>query len=126
MAGKTNLEAREMESYVDTGKEKSINITLSTAGTVTTVTLPNEAKGFRVYTATDPLRFAVNETVEAAATSALTTIPASAFSTGGDILTGFWDARLLPSPVKTKQSQTPRTLSFRSTADNSVFTLELF
>ncbi len=126
MAEKSDLGAREMESYVDTGKSKSIEITLSTAGTVTTLTLPSDAKGFRVYSSTDRIRFSVNNTVEVKATSVLTTIPASALAVGGIVLPGYWETRLLPSIVKTKSTDPQRTISFSSALDNSVFDLETF
>ena len=101
-------EKRHLESYVDTGVEKSIEITLSgTPGTVTTITLPDTAKGFKLYPRTNHIRFSVNNTSPAAvATSSSGTIAASAFAAGGIAKNDAWETRLLPTGAS-------RTLSLR-------------
>jgi hypothetical protein len=126
MASKSDAGAREMESYVDTGSEKSIQITLSgTPGTVTTVSLPDEAKGFRMYP-DNACRFGINQTPAAIATSSATTIASSAFALGGIAKASAWETRLLPSPVKTKATDLERTLQLRSTTASVVIELEIF
>jgi hypothetical protein len=127
MAQEENLDARHMESYVDTGNEKSIEITLSgTPETVTTVSIPSYAKGFRVYSATLGLRFAVNATVTAIGTSSDTTIASSVFTTGGVIVPANWETRLLPPQIRIKSTDVERTISFSCTVASAVFKLEIF
>ena len=104
---------------VDTGLEKAVQITLSTAGTVTTVTLPNDARGFKIVPQTNNVYFAVNGTVADLATSSLTTIPASAFSRNGICYADSMEVRLLPDG-------TDRTLQLRSPVDSTVLDLEVF
>ena len=121
MAASDDLAGRQFESYVDTGAEQSIEITLSgTPGTVTTVTLPAAAKGFKLYPRTNHVRFSVDNTsLAAVATSSAATIAASAFAVGGIAKGDMWETRLLPSA-------TTRTLSLRSTTASVVVDLEVF
>ena len=108
------------ESYIDTGNELSIEITLSTAGTVTTVTLPDSAKGFKLYPRTNNVRFSVNNTAAAAVgTSSATSIAASALTVGGIAKENAWETRLLPPG-------TSRTLTIRSVTSSVVCDLETF
>ncbi|MBU0572005.1 MAG: hypothetical protein KKC50_08205 [Candidatus Omnitrophica bacterium] len=119
MAKERDLGNRELESYVDTGFEKGLEITMGLTGVVTTVTLPDEAKGFKLFCSGADIYFAVNATVESLATSALATIPATAFSKTGIALEDFWEVRLLPSGIA-------RTLTMKATIDNPVVLLEVF
>jgi hypothetical protein len=98
----------------------SIEITLSaTPGTVTTVSLPDETIGFRLYPRSNACRFAVGKVPAAVATSGATSIPASALATGGIAKADAWETRLL----ETGQS---RTLRLRSTTASLVVDLEVF
>ena len=114
-----NLGTREVESYVDTGNCKSLQITLGNAGVITTVTLPNEAKGFKMVPKTNNAYFAVNKTVETLATSSLQTIPASAFSDNGIAYSDALEIRLLPSGIS-------RTIQIMSPVNATVVDLEVF
>jgi hypothetical protein len=115
------LEARQIESYVDTANESSLEVTLSgTPGTVTTITLPNTAKGFKLYPRTNHIRFSVNNTSTAAVgTSSSTTVAASVFAVGGIAKNDMWETRLLPNGAS-------RTLSLRSTTASVVVDVEVF
>ena len=107
MASKIGRYEREHESYVDTGKESSCQITLSaTPETVTTVTIPQEYKGFRIYSASDDIRFGVSQTVEAIGTSSSQSVSIGDFGIGGIALSGSWETRLFPSQL----SATERTV----------------
>ena len=126
MAQKSDLGSREMESYVDTGKTKSVEITLSaTEEAVTTVTLPSNAKGIRLFPSSD-IRFAVNATVVAVGTSSSQTVAASAFTVGGIAKSSTWETRLLPSTIKTKSTDTERTISLSSLVASVVVVIEVF
>lgn len=77
------------------GKIKSIKVTLSgTAGTVTSVTVPDSARGVRMYP-DKQVRFAVDENPAAEATSSSTTVTSAALATGGYAAAAEWEARLL-------------------------------
>ena len=121
-ANSASLNARQIESYVDTGHEASIEVTLSaTPGTVTTITIPDNAKGFKIFPRSSPVRFAVNNTsIAAVGASSATTIAANAFGAGAVAKADLWETRLLPS------SGTGRTISLRSTAASVVVDLEVF
>lgn len=125
MASKSGKNEREYESHVDTGKEMSCQITLSgTPSTVTTVTIPVNYKGFRIYSASDDLRFGVSQTVAAVGTSSSTTVTISDFAIGGVVIAGQWETRLLPN--QDVGTTTERTITLSSTSASSVLTLELF
>lgn len=121
MAVANDFNARVSESYVDTGSEQSIEITLSgTPGTVTTLTLPNTSKGVKIFARTNHVRFAVNNTaVAAVGTSSSQTIAATVLTVGGIAKADQWETRLLPSG-------TTRTLSIRSTTASVVVDVEVF
>lgn len=120
MARNAELLRRQWESYEDTGYEQSIEITLSgTPGTVTTVTVPNDAKGFRLYPRSNAVRFAVGSTVAAVATSSSTTIAATAFAVGGIAKANIWETRLLPSGSS-------RTVTINSPSASVVIDMEIF
>lgn len=120
MAKSGEINQRQWESYQDTSFEKSIEITLSgTPGTNTTVTLPDDAKGFRLYPRSNHIRFAVNATCAAVATSSSTTIAASALAIGGIAKNDIWETRLLPAGSS-------RTLSLESATGSVVVDLETF
>ena len=127
MAAKSDVGSREMESYVDTGIEQSANITLSaTPETITTVTLPADVKGFRMYSASNNIRFAVNGTVVAVGASSSQTVAATVFKRGGVVLAGAWETRLLPSAVRTKSTDANRTITLYSLVASTAVTIELF
>ncbi len=120
MAVSSDYNARVFESHVDTGNEKSIEVTMSTAGTVTTITLPDTARGFKLYPRTSHIRFAVGNTaIAAVATSSATTIASTAFAVGGIAKPDAWEVRLLPSGAT-------RTLSIRSITSSVVVDVEVF
>ncbi len=118
------------ESFVDTGAEQSIEITLSgTPGTLTTVTLPDTAKGFKLYPRSNHVRFAVYQsssarTLAAVATDSDGTVAATDFAIGGIAKADQWETRLLPS--KLVPSTTTRILTLRSTTASVVCDLEVF
>jgi len=127
MASRNNLNAKHDESFEDTGKEKSIQITLSaTPETVTTISIPSDYKGFRIYSANDNVIFAVNATVVAVGTSSATTIASSAFTVGGVALSGQWETRLLPPSTKQKSTDAERYITLYSLVASTVLTLEIF
>lgn len=80
------------------GELVSLQVTLSgTPGTVTEIALPSYARGVRLYPYTNGVRFAIDEAPAAIATSAATTIGASAFAVGGIAQPDQWEVRLLDS-----------------------------
>jgi len=108
------------EAFVDTGVEGSIEVTLSgTPGDVTVITLPDSSKGFKLFPRTNAIRFSVNATPAAVATSATTPIAASAFAIGGIAKENLWEIRLLPPG-------TSRTLNLRSITASVVIDIEVF
>jgi hypothetical protein len=120
MAFGEDLESRQLESYVDTGAEQSLQITLSgTPGTVTTITLPDAAKGVKMYPVSQKVQFAINNAAATLATSTATTIAASAFGVGGIAFNDMWETRLLPSGAD-------RTLSLVGGFANTVVYVEVF
>jgi hypothetical protein len=103
-----------------TGALLSIEITLSgTAGTVTTVTIPDTARGVRLYPRSDAIRFAIGEDPAAVATSSATTIAATALAVGGIAKADQWEVRLL-------EAGTERTVRLRSATASVVVDLEVF
>jgi hypothetical protein len=103
-----------------TGALLSIEITLSgTAGTVTTVTIPDTARGVRLYPRSDAIRFAIGEDPAAVATSSATTIAATALAVGGIAKADQWEVRLL-------EAGTGRTVRLRSATASVVVDLEVF
>jgi hypothetical protein len=102
------------------GELKSIEISLSaTPGTVTTVTLPDDIIGFRLYPRSNDCRFALGEDPAAVATSSATSIPASGLAVGGIAKADAWETRL----IERGQS---RTLRLRSATASLVVDLEVF
>jgi hypothetical protein len=103
-----------------TGALASIEITLSgTPGTVTTVTIPDTARGVRLYPRSNAIRFAIGEDPAAVATSSSTTIAATALAVGGIAKPDQWEVRLL-------EAGTGRTVRLRSTTASVVVDLEVF
>lgn len=100
------------------GALKSIQATLSTAGTVTTVFVPDSAIGFRLYPGT-AVRFAINENPAAIATSSSTSIATSALAVGGIARASAWEQRYLPPGVS-------RTLRLIGAAGSEVVDIEFF
>ena len=105
----------------DTSREKSIEITLSgTPGELSTVTLPDDAIGFKIYPRTNHIRFAVNQGAAAVATGT-TTVTAANFAVGGIAKNDMWEVRLLPP-----RYLGARILTLRSTTASVVVDLEVF
>jgi hypothetical protein len=103
-----------------TGALASIEITLSgTPGTVTTVTIPDTARGVRLYPRSNAIRFAIGEDPAAVATSSSTTIAASALAAGGIAKADTWEVRLL-------EAGSSRTVRLRSATASVVVDLEVF
>jgi hypothetical protein len=103
-----------------TGALSSIAITLSaTPGTVTSVTIPDTARGVRLNPRSDAIRFAIGEDPAAVATSSATTITATALAVGGIAKADQWEVRLL-------EAGTDRTVRLRSATASVVVDLEVF
>ena len=119
-----DLEARQMESYSDTGNEKSIEVTLSgTPGTLTTITVPAWAKGFKLYPRSNAVRFAVGKSTRTAAAvgaSSGASLTESDMGVGGICKADMWETRLLPS------NTTGRVMTLRSTTASVVIDVEFF
>jgi len=130
MACRADLIGQQHESYVDTGVEKSIEITLSgTPGTLKTITIPDDAKGFRIFPRSSAVRFAVYQsdaarTLAAVAANATGTaaVAASDFAIGGIAKPDLWETRLLPP----KLSGVNRTVTLRSITASVVIDMEVF
>lgn len=128
MQTNTSLDNAIGESFVDTGVEASIVCTLSaTPGNLTTITLPNTAKGFRVYATTNHIRFAVYQsdavrTLAAVATNSNGTVAATDFAIGGIAKNDAWETRLLPAAIAGKS----RVLTLRSITASVVVDVEVF
>lgn len=121
------------ESYADTGAERSIEVTLSgTPGTLTTITLPSDVKGFRLYPRTNSVRFAVYHlnnarTLAAVATDSTGTVASTAFAIGGIAKNDLWETRLLPSVQKYPNGTAiNRVLTLRSITASVVIDVEIF
>jgi hypothetical protein len=102
-----------------TGGLKSLTVTLSgTPGTVTTITLPDSAQGFRLYPSHDT-RFAVGEAPATAATSAAATIAAAAFAVGATAKANLWEERSIAAGAS-------RTLRLKSATASAVVEVEVY
>jgi len=119
------IETRVHESYEDLGSEKSIEITLSaTPGTVTTVNIEEDFKGFKIYPLANDIRFAVSDgvvsrTVSSKTTSSSTTINTTDLVSGGVAKADLWEVRSFLSGES-------RTLMLLSATASVVVELELF
>ena len=103
-----------------TGALFSLSVTLSgTPNTVTTITLPDNARGFRLYPTSNDVRFAVGENPATLATATATTIAAAAFGVGGIAKGDQFETRLL-------EAGTSRTLRLSSATASTVVTAETF
>ncbi len=131
MAREETLLGREQESYFDTSLERSIECTLDgTPGTLTTITLPTDVKGFRLYPRTNHVRFAVYysnnpRTLAAVATDTDNTVAAADFAIGGIAKNDIWETRLLP-PDRSNNGGPARILTLRSITADVVVDVELF
>lgn len=121
------ISPRENESYVDTGSEVSAEITLnSSAGLVSTITVPSGMKGFCAYSRTNTSRFSVQNGSTARAAEAVGTVSAgaaaseSSFTIGGILKADQWTCRLLPFDGSS------RTMYLRSTTGSVVVDLEFY
>lgn len=102
------------------GVLKSIKCTLSaTPGTLTTITLPDNAQGFRLYPATSDIRFAIGENPAAEATDTDGTVAAADFAVGAIAKADQWETRLLAAG-------TARTLRLRSATASVVVEVGVF
>jgi hypothetical protein len=118
--GEVTATNTELAADAIQGQLASIEITLSgTAGTVTTVTIPDTARGIRLYPRSDAIRFAVGENPAAVGTSSSTTIAASSLAVGGIAKSDQWEVRLL-------EAGTSRTVRLRSTTASVVVDMEVF
>lgn len=98
----------------------SIRVTLSaTPGNVTAITLPDVAQGFRLYPASNDIRFAIGEDPAAEATSASTPIAAAAFAVGAVAKADTWETRLVAAGAS-------RTLRLRSATASVVVEIGVF
>ena len=103
-----------------TGVLKSLVATLSdTANTVTTVTLPDNVRGFRLFPRANAIRFAVGENTVAVGTSSSTTVAASVFTVGGIAKADMWETRLISAGAS-------RTLRLSSATASVVVDIEVF
>lgn len=127
-AADASSSGRVDESYVDTGTERSIEATLdSTPGTLTTIDVPDDSKGFKLYPRTNHIRFAVYyansvRTLAAVATDTDNTIADTDLAIGGIAKPDIWETRLLPP----KTPETTRILTLRSTTADVVVDVEFF
>lgn len=100
------------------GALKSVQITLQAAGNVTTVTLPDNARGFRIYS-DGAIRFAIGENPAAVGTGSGATVGTGDFSVGGIIRATTLYTRYL-------ESGPGRTLRLYAVAGGEVVDLEVF
>lgn len=126
-AGSARLTDRQKESYEDTVNAKNIVITSSaTVWVISTVTVPTNAKGFRLYPVTNEVNFAVQDGATTITISSVTAnwsaSSVTTFGTGGLAKGDKWETRLLPY---TSSSNT-RYLYLRSGTASTVITLEFF
>lgn len=127
-SGGNSMEDRILEQDIDTGGERSIELELDgTPGTLTTITLPNDAKGFRLYPRGNHARFAVYQSgsvreLAAVATDTDNTVAASDLAIGGIAKADMWETRLLPPWNGTND----RILTVRSTTASLIVDLEVF
>lgn len=130
-ASKKHTTTRHFESYADTGNELSVEVTLSSANVVSTVTVPSNAKGFRIYSRSNNSRFAVQlgdteRSAEAVGSVDGSVAPADLdvaevdLGVGGIAKADAWETRLLPA------NGNDRTIYLRSTTANVVIDLEFF
>ena len=119
------------ESYEDTKFVYSQQITLNrdSAVIISTVVVPPEAKGFRIFPSSDGIRFAVGmSSIGVPALAAISTstspltaeISSTSFAVGGVVISGQWETRLLPFDGSLRR------LYFRAAAAGAVFVLEFF
>ena len=105
----------------DTGNSFRRPIILSgTPGTITTVAIPDSAKGFKLYPQSNDVSFAVNQTLVAApANDSDTTILSTDWVVGAFAKGNTCETRLLPP-------STSRTLQILSATASVVVELEVF
>jgi len=108
----------ELHADAREGVLTSIRVTLAEAGTVTSIEVPDKARGARMFPAAE-IRFAVNENPAAEASSGSTSISTSALAVGGIAKANEWETRLL-------QGQIGRTLRLRGAAGSEVVQVEFF
>lgn len=128
MAKSDGVLEREFEAYVDCGQEVSCQITLGTAGVVTTVDIPTFSKGVKMIASTNPGRFSVgfssqSRSVAAIGTSSSASVGVGDFNIGGILKADVAEVRLLPS---INQESGTRKLYLRSTTNNLVVQVEFF
>jgi hypothetical protein len=137
-AGSKESMSREWESFEDSRFVYSINVTLpNTAGAVSTVTIPSESKGFRLFPSSAGVRWAIGTsalnyngsvafstpTLAALATSTSpghVEIATTTLSLGGMTQLSIWETRLLP------YTGTIRKLYLRAPTAGAVVDVEFF
>ncbi len=131
-ASNKDLSGRVFQSYDDTGKVQSLELTLSgTAGLASTVTIPSWANGFRLYPRSNSIRFYVDtSTVSAIQAVGVVATGAAASTnsfTNGDIAKNdLWETRLLPCSGGSGSGCTQRYLYLNSTTVSVVIDVTVF
>lgn len=126
--GDVSFTSKVNDNQIDVGVERSIEITLNgTPGTLTTVTLPTDVKGIKLYPRTTPIRFAAYygnsvRTLAAVSTDTSGTVIAANLAIGGVAKNDIWETRLLMPNLQA----TTRILTIRSTTASAVVDLEVF
>ncbi len=130
-ASAKDITQRVHESFEDSLFIRSINITLNrdAANIITTVTVPMDAKGFRIYPSSTGIRFAVgipDNSTPALAAIAVSTSPLTAeissttLAVGGIAIASIWETRLLPFTGQLRK------LYLRAPTAGAVLDLEFF
>ncbi|MCG3177000.1 MAG: hypothetical protein MOGMAGMI_01964 [Candidatus Omnitrophica bacterium] len=125
-----DVSARVHESYVDCGREKNILITKGGAGSICTVTLPDWAKGFRIFPSAEII-FHVSKNDAGAddpaaqATSNAAAIDEGDMSIGGIAKADQWETRLLPTTHEGYRAS-ERFLKLYGAAGSETIDLEIF
>ena len=124
MAISNALRDREYESYVDVGiVDKFLKIVTSVnAGSVTSITVPDTAKGFRIYPSGADIQFAINGSPVSIGSEIGQTIPAGSLLTGQIAKADQWETRLLNGFGDTGS----RIVTVKADTVSSVFWFEVF
>lgn len=115
----------EHESYIDTGTEKFITQTMGNANVESRITLPDDAKGFRLFPVSTAIYFSVSTSTVRTSTNSNptsgTTVASSSFATANVALADQYETRLLPS-----RKDNDRVLSLVGTSNAQVVRVETF
>lgn len=128
MASTNDFQSMQIESYYDLGNSYSITATLSgTPGTVTSIAVPSEAKGVKIYPRGNSVYFTTQSgALAATATSSATTIAVAALSAGSIAKAEQWETRLFKGQSKADRSDGSRTLQIASATASVVVDVEFF